>query len=104
MDYHGINIPNLFAFVNDLHTQQLLTSLHNVITRCNLWEWMSDYEPERGFMYDNSKEMKLIIDEMNKDDNNSSYEGSSYAYILREMQHIATVGYTEYEVESAKTC
>ena len=65
---------------------------------------MSDYEPDRCFMYDNSKEMKLIIEEMNKDDMNSCYAGSLYAYILREMQHIANVGYTEYELESAKSC
>jgi hypothetical protein len=102
MEYYGINEPTLFACVNDLQTQQFLSSAHNSITRSNLWSWMAETEPENGFMFHTSSEMELLKEEMKKDEINACHSGASYAYILREMQYIARNGYEQYICEYIK--
>ena len=102
MEYYGINESILFACVKDLQTQKFLSSAHNAITRSNLWRWIAETEPENGFMFDTSPEIKLLNEEMKKDEINACHSGASYGYILREMQYIARNGYQQYEREYIK--
>ena len=97
--YYGLNTSNLFAFVTNHQVYNYLLSAHQSITECELWDWLRSYEPSSGFMFDTSAESRLILTQMQKYDVNNSHSGSSYAYILREMQYIAINGYQQYAQE-----
>jgi hypothetical protein len=53
-------------------------------------------------MFDQSTEMGLIREQMEKDEINASHSGASYSGIMREMQYIAKYGYTQYAREYVK--
>ena len=100
--YYGLNTSNIFAFVTNHPTYEFLLSAHQSISICELWDWLRTYEPIRGFMFDNSAESQQIHEQMKKYDTNNNHSGSSYAYILREMQYIAKNGYQQYAQEYVK--
>ena len=100
--YYGLNTPNLFAFIPDHQTHEFLLSAHQSISICELWDWLRSYEPIHGFLFDNSSECQQIREQMQKYDINHNHSGSSYAYILREMQYIAKNGYQQYAQEYVK--
>jgi hypothetical protein len=95
-NYYGVNANHKFAFVKDYQTFKYLLSAHNAITTCELWNWMRVWEPPCGFMFDQSAEMGLIREQMEKDEINASHSGASYSGIMREMLYIAKYGYTQY--------
>ena len=90
--YYGLNTPNLFSFVTDHQTHEFLTSAHKSVSVCELWDWLRTYQPSRGFMFDDSLEGDRIREEMKNYPVNKNHSGSSYAYILREMEYIAKNG------------
>ena len=100
--YYGLNTPNLFAFVTNRQTYEFLLSAHQSISECELWDWLRSYDPERGFMFDNSAETLQIHKHMEKNPVNNNHSRSSYAYFLREMQYIAKNGYRQYSQEYVK--
>ncbi len=72
-----------------------LQDAYDAITKLNLWKELSEFIPneEEGFMFTShpllhkiNSEMKLL----------SSHSGSSYGYVMRNMELIAKNGWNEY--------
>ena len=92
------NSTTTFGFVKDKQTREFLQSAHRAITVCELWDWLSDYNPsDGGFMFTRTPELTRINKQMQKDEINGYHSGSSYAYILRNMHFIAKMGIVEFE-------
>ena len=101
--YYGLHInkDELFNFINDESTRELLQSAHKAITNCEMWDWIRNNKIS-SFMYDNNKEMKIIRTQMEKDPVNMNHSGSSYGWVMREIEYIAKYGYNNYEYDCTK--
>jgi hypothetical protein len=88
-----------FDFVKDMSTREFLQSAHNAITLCELWDWLRIYQPtkDRGFMWSKTPELDKLNQQMWKDPVNNNHSGSSYGFIMREMEDIAKNGYENYK-------
>jgi hypothetical protein len=87
-----------FEFVKDTQMRLFLNSAHRAITVCELWDWLSGFNPsDGGFMFTHTPELTIINKQMEKDEINGYHSGSSYASIMRNMQFIAKHGIVEYE-------
>jgi len=86
-----------FDFINHKHTREFLKSAHKAISTCELWNWMRIYQPLSGFMMSSALELDRINKELWKDPINSNHSGSSYAFIMREMEYISKNGYNNYK-------
>jgi hypothetical protein len=86
-----------FDFVNDEQTREYLKSAHRAISMCELWDWMSTYNPDSGFSWYPHPNTDKIRQEMRKDEINSYHSGASYALIMREMETIAKDGIAKYK-------
>jgi len=77
-------------------------SAHQAISRCELWNWLRNYEPEegKGFMFArNVPELDKLSEEMNKDPINDGHSGASYGCTMRNMEYIAKHGYEAFKAE-----
>jgi hypothetical protein len=103
IEYYGLHINNndLFHFINDSSTREFLQSAHKAITNCEMWDWIRTNQIT-SFMYDNGKEMQKIRTQMHKDPINMDHSGSSYGWIMREIEYIAKYGYSKYEEDCSK--
>ena len=97
-DFYG-SFNTQFEFVDDEQTREYLKSAHRAITTCELWDWMSTYNPDSGFMWSQHPNMDKIKKEMRKDEINSYHSGSSYALIMREVEYIAKHGIAVYKLK-----
>ena len=88
-----------FDFIKDKSTRELLKGAHKAISLCELWNWMRIYEPppNKGFMWTESPELDRINQQMWKDPINGNHTGSSYGFIMREMESIAKNGYENFK-------
>ena len=88
-----------FDFVKDKFTKEFLKSAHRAISLCELWDWMRIYEPQadRGFMWSKTPELDRLNQQMFKDPINSEHSGSSYGFIMRQMEDIAKNGYENFK-------
>jgi hypothetical protein len=88
-----------FDFVTDRSIREFLKSAHKAISLCELWNWLRIYEPEpnKGFIWSKSPELDRINKQMWKDPVNGYHSGSSYGFIMREMEYIAKNGYNNYK-------
>ena len=87
-----------FEFVKDEQYRKFLQSAHNAITICELWTWFQTYSPDpnRGFMWSTSPELRKLNEQMHKDPYNGNHSGSSYGSIMRDMEYIAKKGYDKF--------
>ena len=88
-----------FDFVKDESIKEFLKSAHKSISLCELWDWMRIYTPppNTGFMWRTTPELDRINKQMWKDPVNGYHSGSSYGFIMREMEFIAKNGYEKYK-------
>ena len=88
-----------FEFVKDNSTKEFLKSAHRAISLCELWNWMRIYEPhaDKGFMWSKTPELDRLNQQMFKDPINSEHSGSSYGFIMRQMEDIAKNGYENFK-------
>ena len=91
----------LFNFINDESTKEFLQSAHKAITNCEMWDWIRTKQIG-SFMYDRGPEMQIIRTQMDKDPVNINHSGSSYGWIMREIEYIAKYGYSKYEEDCTK--
>jgi hypothetical protein len=103
IEYYGLHKNNneLFDFINDNSIKEFLQSAHKAITNCEMWDWIR-MSQVTSFMYDNGPEMKKIRKEMDKDPINMYHSGSSYGWIMREIEYVAKYGYIKYEEACSK--
>ena len=88
-----------FDFIRDKSTRDFLKSAHKAISLCELWNWMRIYEPppNQGFMWNKTPELDKFKQQFWKDPINEYHSGSSYGFIMREMEYIAKNGYNNYK-------
>ena len=88
-----------FDFIKDNSYRDFLKSAHKAISICELWNWMRIYEPppNKGFMWSQPTELERINQQMWKDPINGNHSGSSYGFIMRDMEFIAKNGYENYK-------
>jgi hypothetical protein len=88
-----------FDFVRDEFTKEFLKSAHRAISLCELWDWMRIYEPQadKGFMWSKTPELDRLNQQIFKDPINGCHSGSSYGFIMRQMEDIAKNGYENYK-------
>lgn len=69
----------------------MLADAHAAITKCELWDWMKNYEPDdtRGFMLSRHPNLERINAAMTFE----GHSGSSYAWTMRVMEDIAKRGW-----------
>lgn len=98
IEYYGLHINNndLFNFIVDQSTKEFLQSAHRAITNCEMWDWIR-INNITSFMYEDGPEMRKFINEMQKDNINDNHSGSSYGFIMREIEYIAKNGYDKYK-------
>ena len=97
-NFYG-SLNTQFEFVDDEQTREYLKSAHRAISTCELWDWMSTYTPDQGFMWSTHPNMDKIKKEMSKDEINSYHSGSSYGFIMREVEFIAKYGLENYKLK-----
>ena len=95
-----ISVSGSFDFVNS-YDQPSFENAHYAITQCELWEWIRDFDPptSEGFMFCDTPELKRIKTAMfeHNDSVAGGHSGSSYAYVMRLMQYIATHGFADFK-------
>jgi hypothetical protein len=106
-DYFGIDEcagDAGFEFA-DNWSRPYFKSAHTAISRCELWNWFKNYQPDEGlgFMFTrNVPELDRLSKEMLKDPVNDGHSGSSYACTMRNMEFIAKNGYQRFKSEILK--
>ena len=85
-----------FDFIHNTSTRAFLKSAHKAISICELWDWLRDYNTD-AFMFDKSPEVTRINAKMREDPINGNHSGSSYGFIMRDMEFIAKNGYENYK-------
>ena len=95
-----ISVSGSFDFVKS-YDQASFENAHYAITQCELWEWIRDFDPptSEGFMFCDTPELKRIKTAMfeHNDSVAGGHSGSSYAYVMRLMQYIATHGFADFK-------
>ena len=88
-----------FDFVRDEFIKEFLKSAHRAISLCELWDWMRIYEPEpdKGFMWSKTPELDRLNQQIFNDPINKNHSGSSYSFIMRQMEDIAKNGYENFK-------
>jgi hypothetical protein len=85
----------------DTSDAEMLQDADNAITECNLWDWMKTYEPEvgKGFTFSSHENIAKI----NKAMKYEGHSGTSYAWTMRNMEHIAKNGWTTFYNDRIKS-
>ena len=95
-DYFG---NGEFEFTDEW-SRHFFQSAHQSISRCELWNWLRNFEPdeEKGFMFTRGvPQLDRLRKELEKDPVNDNHSGSSYAITMRNMEYIAKNGYTAFK-------
>ena len=88
-----------FEFLNE-SSRSYFQSAHQAISRCELWNWLRNFEPEdgKGFMFTTGvPQLERLREELAKDPVNDGHSGSSYSITMRNMEYIAKNGYTAFK-------
>jgi hypothetical protein len=88
-----------FEFTDDW-SRSYFQSAHKAITRCELWDWLRNFEPEKdkGFMFTRDvPELDRLREELAKDPINGGHSGASYSITMRNMEYIAKNGYNAFK-------
>ena len=90
-----------FEFADE-YSRPYLVSAHKVITRCELWEWLRNFQLEdgKGFMFTHGvTELDRLNEELHKDPISSTHSGASYGITMRNMEYIAKYGYEVFKTK-----
>lgn len=70
------------------HSQEMLTSAYNVITRMEKWIYIKEAQPgDGGYTFTKNEELRNIMNEINND--YMGHSGASLGWTMRIMQQIA---------------
>ena len=72
---------------------EMLQDAYETITRLDLWEWLKEFNPHpnEGFMFSTAIELATIGTSMR-----TAHSGTSFAWTMRTIQHIAKYGWEEH--------
>jgi hypothetical protein len=80
-----------FETVYSEFESMMFRDAYEAISKCNLWEWLRTYSPEKdkGFMFSEHPNLTSINKAMKFD----GHSGASYAITMRVMESIAKNGW-----------
>jgi hypothetical protein len=80
-----------FETVYSEFESMMFRDAYEAISKCNLWEWLRTYSPEKdkGFMFSEHPNLTRINKSMKFD----GHSGASYAITMRVMESIAKNGW-----------
>jgi hypothetical protein len=70
---------------NEKIYHNILRNAFNAANKLKLWEWFKEYEPNKGFMWDNSDNTIKMQIELDSD----GHSGCTFAIIMRVLQQYA---------------
>ena len=87
------NWPKVEVYYSDFRPS--LLNMANAITELNLWNWMKEYNPEKGcgFMYSNHPNIYKIGGKVDSD----GHSGATFGYSMRCMEMIAKEGFDKFK-------
>lgn len=85
----------------DPESYELCQDVDEAITKCNLWEWFKNYEPEpnQGFMFSRHENLEKINKEMKF---LHGHSGFSYAWTFKQIHFVAKYGFEALKEKAAK--
>ncbi len=91
-----------FECVDDEQSRMYFRSAYNSIMQLELWTW---FQRNTGsFMMNKSPEMVLLNKRMAQDEINDYHSGSSYAFVMRQIEFIAKEGYEKFRQMHLNRC
>lgn len=90
-----------YEFVNDTYLRTALETIHRIITRRQLWEWLATFDPlpNQGFLNSDDPNIHLILRDLEYDPTNKYIvSGQSFVIVMRIMKMVATRGYVAYRM------
>jgi hypothetical protein len=88
--------PGDFSFIKDTWSREMLTDAYKAVSVTESWTIMAQDPGSGGFMFSTNPQYKAIGNAMKYD----GHSGASYGLTMRQMQRIATVGWTIYVNDS----
>ena len=96
---HTINgSPICLDFIHEDEHKKMLKTAYDAITQLELWDWITDEEPEAGFMFSNDPNIRRIYNKI-EELGYSSHSGSSFAMTIRQIQFLARYGIDTFRQE-----
>jgi hypothetical protein len=95
--------PTDFAFVPSPNERGMLLNAYNAISYCELWNWMSSYEPSGGYGFCTEPEISRLSAEMCKEHWGQMHSGCSFGWTMRQMQFIAKHSLEEFRIRYLET-
>ena len=89
-----INDPSLFDFIKDDNAKIMLRNAYEAITKADCWSYMK--KDRETYMFANDTEIWKITDEMSRL-GFCDHSGSSFGFVMREMQYIAQNGFINWK-------
>jgi hypothetical protein len=69
--------------------REMLADAYQAITACDLWDWMKNYTPDKGFVFSSHPN----LDRINAALKYTGHSGTSYGWMMRTMENIAKLGW-----------
>ena len=93
-----------FSFIEDQLSRRALYNLSRAITETKKWDWLKTFEPDRnkGFVFSQDSNLKIIENALDQSDPANGHSGSSWGWAMRNMSHIASFGYDDFEARWKK--
>ena len=91
-----------FEFIEREEHIEMYKNMYSAISRCELWKWLREYIPEedKGSFFNSKRpEVYQIMSKMKEIDEEiaTNHSGSSFFYMLREMEYIAKNSYDDFK-------
>lgn len=91
MSSETIPAPGDFSW-RDKFDEAMLSEAYEIITRLELWQWLSTFDPgDGGFMFSDDPNVTKIGEE-----SKMGHSGASFGFTMRNMQMIAWEGWETY--------
>jgi len=85
-----MSVPGDFSFIPDACNRDAYTDMYAAITKAEAWDWVKEDPGEGGFMFSTSPTLAKICAHM---DDRVGHSGASFAMCMRQMQHLARIGW-----------
>jgi hypothetical protein len=85
-----------YTFIQDETTRAYLLNADWAITQLELWDWVKNTNPEKGFMFESTEMTQKIMSKMCEQPIGCCHSGGSYGITMRHIEYIAIYGYDKY--------
>ena len=92
-----------FDFLDSMSSYAVSTA-YKTVSELELWDFFRTYSPEegKGFMFSKHANLDLVSNKVEKD-YNVGHSGGSWGWTMRQIQYIATNGFSSYKQNICST-